>query len=384
METLRPKSIKKHSIKNPLVSILTPTFNHERFIGTCIESVLKQTYQNWEMIIIDDGSTDKTEYEVAKYHNDKIKYVKQENVGIWRLSETYNKALDMSKGDLIAILEGDDSWPSFKLEKQVKIFEKNDIVLCWGRKNTINDKNEIIAFDLQNLEHFNNMPQEEIIRNLIITNFIQPCTVMINKNALLSIGGFLQDKITPYVDYTTFLELSLKGRFYALDIVMGYWRLHKLQVTSKQRTEMNNASVVSVNFYKKLDISLKNKINFNINDKLKNCEIMLNHQISVSARVSLIEGNWKDALSQYKTLFSKSNYSNKLKPFIGIICALCKKDFEWLAIITCTPKLRGISGEWDTTIYNKHNNLSLLFKIQLFILNILQRLRSRPILIIKF
>ena len=139
-----------------------------------------------------------------------------------------------------------------------------------------------------------------------------------------------------------------------------------------------------VNFYKKLNTSLKNKINFNINDKLKNCEIMLNHQISVSARVSLIEGNWKDALSQYKTLFSKSNFSNKLKPFIGIICALCKKDFEWLAIITCTPKLRGISGEWDTTIYNKHNNLTLLFKIQLFILNIFQRLRSRPILIAKF
>ena len=74
--------------------------------------------------MIDDGSTDNTEYEVAKYHDDKIKYLKQENVGIWRLSETYNKALDMSKGDLIAILEGDDYWPSFKLEEQVKIFEE--------------------------------------------------------------------------------------------------------------------------------------------------------------------------------------------------------------------------------------------------------------------
>lgn len=384
MDTLKPKSMKKDLTENPMVSIITPTFNHERFIGTCIESVLKQTYQNWEMIIIDDGSTDKTESEVAKYHNEKIKYLKQENVGIWRLSETYNKALNMSKGDLIAILEGDDFWPSFKLEEQVRVFEKNNIVLCWGRKNTVNDKNEIIAFDLQSLENCNNIPQEELIRNLIVRNFIQPCTVMINRNALLSIGGFLQDKIAPYVDYNTFLELSLKGRFYALDEIMGYWRLHKSQVTSQQKTDMNNSSMVALNFYEQLDASLKNKINFNINNKLKNSEIMLNHQISVSARASLREGNWKEALSQYKLLFKKSDYQEKLKPLIGIICALCKTDFEWVAIITCTPKLRGISGEWDTTIYNKQNKLTLMFKIKLFILNIFQRLRSKPLLITKF
>jgi glycosyltransferase involved in cell wall biosynthesis len=51
METLKPKSIKNHSVRNPLVSIITPTYNHEKYIRTCIESVLKQTYQNWEMTI---------------------------------------------------------------------------------------------------------------------------------------------------------------------------------------------------------------------------------------------------------------------------------------------------------------------------------------------
>jgi glycosyltransferase involved in cell wall biosynthesis len=372
MESLKPKSKKNHSLKNPLVSIITPTYNHEKFIGTCIESVLNQTYQNWEMIIIDDGSTDKTGYEVTKYNDDRIRYIKQENLGIWRLSETYNKALDMSKGDLIAILEGDDSWPNFKLEEQVKIFEKNNIVLCWGRKNTINDKNEIIAFDLS-LESYRNMPQEEIIRNLIIANFIQPCTVMIDKNALLSIGSFLQDKNAPFIDYTTFLELSLKGRFYALDELLGYWRLHKSQITSKQKTELNNSSMVSIDFYEKLDPSIKNKINFNINDKRRTCELMLNHQISVSARVSLIEGDWKEALSQYKTLFRKCSGLSKLKPFIGIICALCRKDFEWVAIMTCTPKLRGISGEWDTTLFDKNNKFSPFFKIQIIIFNVFLR-----------
>ena len=370
MESIKPKLTKIHFPNNPLVSIITPTYNHEKFIGTCIESVLKQTYQNWEMIIIDDGSTDKTSVVVAKYTDDRIKYVKQENLGIWKLNETYNKALEMSKGDLIAILEGDDAWPNFKLEEQVKIFEKNNVVLSWGRKNNINDKNEVIAFDLQSLKNFINMPQEEIMRNLIIENFLQPCTVIIDKNALLSIGGFLQDKNAPFVDYTTFLELSLKGRFYPLDRVLGYWRKHKSQVTTTNETEVNKAFMIAIDFYEKLDPSIKNKIIFNINDKLNFYKNKLNDQIAVYARVSLIEGNWNEALIQYKTLFRKGNFSIKLQSFMGMICAIFRKDFEWVSVITCKPKLRGNSGEWDSTLYDDNKNLFIFFKIQIFIFKV--------------
>jgi len=374
METLKSELKKTHSANNPLVSIITPTYNHEKFIGTCIESVLKQTYQNWEMIIIDDGSTDKTGVVVAKYNDDRIKYVKQENLGIWKLSETYNKALDMSMGDLVAILEGDDAWPNFKLEEQLKIFEKNNVVLSWGRKNTINDKNEVIAFDLSSLKQFSIMSQEEIIRNLIIENFIQPCTVIIDKNALLSIGGFLQDKNTPFVDYTTFLKLSLKGRFYPLDRVLGYWRKHKSQVTTINETEVNKAFMVSVDFYEKLDPSIKNKINFNIHDKLNFYKNKLNDQIAVSARVSLIEGNWNEALIQYKSLFRKANFFIKLQSLVGIICVIFRKNFEWVSVISCKPKLRDSSGEWDSTLFDKNNNLSKFFKIQIFVFKVFLRL----------
>ena len=79
-----------------------------------------------------------------------------------------------------------------------------------------------------------------------------------------------------------------------------------------------------------------------INYKLH--EIILNDQIAVSARVSLIEGNWNEALIQYKTLFRKGNSSIKLQSFIGIICAIFRKDFEWVSVITCKPKLRGVRG----------------------------------------
>jgi len=117
----------------PMVSIITPTYNHERFIAQCIESVLAQSYPYWEQIIIDDGSTDRTSEIVARYRDDRITYTRQENRGIWQLSRIYNDALMRSKGQYIAILEGDDFWPPHKLERQMKAFEESNADISWGR-----------------------------------------------------------------------------------------------------------------------------------------------------------------------------------------------------------------------------------------------------------
>lgn len=385
MEPSKLKSTKNHSPKPPLVSIITPTYNHEKFIGTCIESVLGQTYENWEMIIIDDGSIDDTGTVVGKYNDNRIKYVKQENLGIWKLSKTYNKALGMSKGELVAILEGDDAWPSYKLEEQVKIFNKHDdAVLSWGRKNTINDKSEIISFDLLRFQSFMDASQEEIIGKLILFNFMQPCTVMINKDTLLSIGGFLQDKNAPFVDYSTFLELSLKGRFYPSDRVLGCWRKHKAQVTTLKQAEINKVYMLSVDFYEKLNPLLKDSIKFDVADKLKYHEKHLSYEIAASARLSLIKGDWNEALTQYKSIFGKVDFIIKLQAFLGIISALLRIDMEWLAVLACEPKIRDASGEWDTTLFDKYGNLTRLFKIQISTLNFFRRLRGKPVLRVEF
>src|SRR5215472_14297167 len=121
----------------PLVSIITPAFNHERFIGPCIESVLGQTYQSWEQIIIDDGSTDRTAEIVRSYSDRRIKYFHQDNKGIGALAETYNCALQLSKGALIAILEGDDLWPTEKLSELVPSFRDSSIILAFGEDRDI-------------------------------------------------------------------------------------------------------------------------------------------------------------------------------------------------------------------------------------------------------
>ena len=93
---------------SPQVSIITSTFNHERFIGPCIESVINQTYQNWEQIIIDDGSSDRTPEIVRSYKDSRIHYIYQQNQSIEALAQTYNRALRESQGQLVGILERDD------------------------------------------------------------------------------------------------------------------------------------------------------------------------------------------------------------------------------------------------------------------------------------
>ena len=102
----------------PLISIITPTYNHANYMEKCIESVLEQDYANWEQIIIDDEYTDDTPNIISEFDDERIIYIKQDNIGIQNLNKTYNKALNLSKGEYIAILEGDDYWPDYKLGEQ--------------------------------------------------------------------------------------------------------------------------------------------------------------------------------------------------------------------------------------------------------------------------
>lgn len=107
----------------PLVSIIMPAYNCEKYIEKSIQSVICQTYKNWELLIIDDGSKDRTLEIIKKFQKEdfRIKVIKNEiNLGV---SETRNKGIASAKGDWIAFLDSDDLWVNDKLEKQIKLIE---------------------------------------------------------------------------------------------------------------------------------------------------------------------------------------------------------------------------------------------------------------------
>ena len=111
-------------MKKDLVSIIMPSYNTANYIGESINSVINQTYKNWELIIVDDCSTDNTDEIVNKFLKDeRIKYLKNEKNSGAAISR--NKALREAKGRWIAFLDSDDLWVPEKLEKQINFMEKN-------------------------------------------------------------------------------------------------------------------------------------------------------------------------------------------------------------------------------------------------------------------
>lgn len=121
-----------------LVSIIMPSWNTGSFIAESIQCVINQTYSNWELIIVDDCSTDNTDEVLARFNDCRIKYYKNEkNLGA---ALTRNRALREAQGEWIAFLDSDDIWYPQKLEKQIKFMKDNQYVLSYHEYEKINEE----------------------------------------------------------------------------------------------------------------------------------------------------------------------------------------------------------------------------------------------------
>lgn len=156
--------------ENTLVSIITPVYNSEQYIGDTIKSVLAQTHSNWEMLIADDCSRDNTAEVIKQFDDSRIKYIKLEkNSGA---AVARNEALEKAKGKHIAFLDADDMWKPEKLEKQLKFMEKNNIGFSYTGYEILRDGENKIVKVPQTLSY------SQYMKNTIIGTL----TVMINKD----------------------------------------------------------------------------------------------------------------------------------------------------------------------------------------------------------
>jgi len=127
---------KKMTPLNPLVSIITPVYNAQKYIAQAINSVLSQTYKNWELIIINDGSSDNTEDIINSFCDERIIVISQSNGGV---SSARNRGLEIARGEYITFLDGDDILPINSLKVRVDYLEKNpNIDLVDGRVSVKN------------------------------------------------------------------------------------------------------------------------------------------------------------------------------------------------------------------------------------------------------
>ncbi len=194
-------------MKNSLVSVIVPTYNREKYITKALESIFSQSYQNFEVIIVDDGSTDNTKEVIKPYLKDqRVKYLFQKNQ---RVSKARNNGIRIAKGEYIALLDSDDYWiDSKKLEKQVSFFEKNpDYVITSGGIIRVNEFGEEISCVL-------NPENDKTIREgMLFSCLFAPSAVMFRKNVWEKIGGF-NEKSDLSEDWEFFMEACRLGKGY--------------------------------------------------------------------------------------------------------------------------------------------------------------------------
>ena len=149
------------------VSIITPSYNSEKYISETIESVLTQTYKNWEMIIVDDASSDDSLQIIEQYaqKDDRIKVIKsKQNMGP---AKARNRAIEEAKGKYIAFLDSDDVWFPEKLEKQIKFLTENSLVLTYSAYETMDEDSKYInTRDIQTTITYADMLKSNHIGNL--------------------------------------------------------------------------------------------------------------------------------------------------------------------------------------------------------------------------
>ena len=206
---------KEKEIEKEKVSIIVPMYNAEKFIGKTIESVLAQTYQNWEMLIMNDVSTDNSLAIVSVYakKDERIKIVNTEkNVGVVK---GRNFLIDLASGKYIAFLDADDYWHNEKLEKQIKFMkEKNASISCteYTRVKENEEKiNDVII-------------KEEISYNdMLKNNYLGCLTVMYDTE---KIGKRYFKELEKNEDYVLWLEIVKDvNTIYGLKENLAYYRV---------------------------------------------------------------------------------------------------------------------------------------------------------------
>ena len=203
-----------------LVSIIMPSWNTGKYISQSIESVINQTYEKWELIIVDDNSSDNSVEVINKYLDDKRihLYVNPTNQGA---AISRNRAIKKAKGEWIAFLDSDDLWVPEKLEKQILFMNENHYSFSYHNFEKIDENNKLLGISVTG-------PRVVTKRKMYNYGYPGCLTFMYNAKEC----GLIQIKdIKKNNDYAILLQLCKKANCYLLDENLGYYRIRKKSIS---------------------------------------------------------------------------------------------------------------------------------------------------------
>jgi glycosyltransferase involved in cell wall biosynthesis len=202
----------------PTVSVTIPCYNSERFIAETIQSVLDQTFSDFEVVVLDDGSQDRTGEIVRGFADPRIRYFRQGNQG---LAKSRNRLIELARGEYIGFLDHDDLWLPRKLQKQMALCRaKPEAALVYSDCYVVDSAGGIVG----RWSKRERLYRGWVFEKLLHVNFIPIVTVIMSKTVLQQVGGFLPYTISE--EYDVFLKCAARYPFEYVPEPLACYRVH--------------------------------------------------------------------------------------------------------------------------------------------------------------
>jgi glycosyltransferase involved in cell wall biosynthesis len=273
---------------HPLVSVIVPAYNAAKYLAQNIESVLRQTYRNFELLVVDDGSTDDTAEVVARY-GDRVIYFRKPNGGG---ASARNYGIARSRGEFIAPLDADDYWLPGKLERTMAVFEKTAADVVFTACTYVDDDGRRL------FDYFPRFRKHHLYNDLLLRNFIPNGTVLMRRKIVESIGGYDERIFIPN-DWDLWLRLAEVCRIEYLPEPLTCYR--------------RAASSIS------LDVERQHREQLMVVDKVERRNRLLPKEALTRARASLY----------YKLGYSTLRIGESRRAFRSLIASLRIYSRDW-------------------------------------------------------
>lgn len=337
-------------MKKPKVSIIIPVFNGENYLKKAIDSALIQTYENIEIIVVNDGSTDKTDT-ICKSYGKKIKYYKKKNEGV---ASALNLGIKKMTGEYFAWLSHDDEYSSKKIELQVNQLsgKKNNVISVCYWKIIDSDSNVLEEKKVSN--KLEKRPKEFLAfdRN----TWLNGCAMLIHKQCFLD-NGYFNENLKSTQDYDLWLRFTDTCEFSILNKFLFFSRRHSEQGTYTIPSVLNESDIfhstlINILNYDNIISYVDNDISelIQIYNSFNNC----NYQRTSSVMRNIIIKYWFDLLNDY---FKQLDNTNNIKKIIEIKEKFLNNNEKVFVII---KKLFEVNNE--NIILLEENN-TLLYEI---------------------
>jgi glycosyltransferase involved in cell wall biosynthesis len=289
----------------PFFSVVIPTYNSAKMIHRALESLLSQSFDDFEILVMDDGSTDNTAEVVASFSNKKIIYKWDKNFG--GPAKPRNRGISLAKGDWICFLDADDWWTTDKLQTCFDCID-DKVDLVYHGLDIVSDKS--LTFKRKTINSW--QVKTPVFEDLLLKgNPIANSSVVVRKNLLEKIGGINESKkMIAAEDYNTWLRIAqLTNNFVYLRSRHGYYLSHNQSVSKKD-----------------MSIPYKESINEFLDSlSSQHRNIVESNAAFISGRYHYLEKEYKTALKIVLKSFVSGKIGLKFRAFLLLILIILKK-----------------------------------------------------------